>query len=464
MSAFSETDRSREIVALSAPCSAPRLTMTSPSRPIHRASGVVIAAILGAIAIGWLSAGASTAHAAGVGALQQGISARQSQVSGLSGAVKATSGQLARLNGSIATLQGQIARIQADLDAKRADLLRLRGALIAARTRLAQLETFEVHAQAVLSRQLVNSYESDRPNIVGVVLAANGFSDLLERLAFARRIQTQDAQVVGQVRTARQAVAAQATRLGGLEARQQLITTQVLTRRDSLARARLGLVQRQIVVARSQATSTSRLADVRGQLGNLQRQLSKLQAAQAAAAAARAAASAPGPGSSNGSGTSSGSSSSSGSGSSSSSGAGGAPQVSSGGGFTFPMSKGAATPPGTWTLDQGVDIAAPGGTALLAVGSGTIVLHGIGGFGPSAPVLHLDTGQYVYYGHAGPGNMLAIGTHVSAGQVISEVGSGIVGFSSGPHLEIGYCDSSGTPLGGGTASQMLSLLQGAYGG
>jgi murein DD-endopeptidase MepM/ murein hydrolase activator NlpD len=128
------------------------------------------------------------------------------------------------------------------------------------------------------------------------------------------------------------------------------------------------------------------------------------------------------------------------------------------------MSKGAASPPGTWTLDQGVDIAAPGGTPLLAVGSGTIVLHGIGGFGPSAPVLHLDSGQYVYYGHAGPGNMLPIGTHVGAGQVISEVGSGIVGISSGPHLEIGYSDSSGTPLGSQSAPQMMSLLQGAYGG
>jgi murein DD-endopeptidase MepM/ murein hydrolase activator NlpD len=140
----------------------------------------------------------------------------------------------------------------------------------------------------------------------------------------------------------------------------------------------------------------------------------------------------------------------------------GASQVSSGGGFTFPLPKGAASPPGTWTLDQGVDIAAPGNTPLLAVGSGTIVLHGIGGFGPSAPVLHLDSGAYVYYGHAGPGNMVPVGTHVGAGQVISEVGAGIVGISTGPHLEIGFCDGSGTPLGGGTASQMMSFLQGSY--
>jgi len=439
--------------------------MTSPSRPIPRALGVVIAGILGALIFGFSPGVVSVVRAAGVGALQQGISSRQSQISGLSGTLKVTSGQLARLNASISSLQGRIARIQTDLDAKRAELLKLRGALIAARTRLAQLETFEAHAQTVLAQQLVTSYESNRPNLVGVVLAANGFSDLLERLAFARRIQKQDAKVVGQVRSARRAVAAQATGLGRLEARQQRITMQVLGRRDSLARDKVSLVQHQIVVARSRASSASRLAGARGQLGDLQRQLSKLQAAQAAAAARAAAAASPGPGSSSGSSSSSGSGSSGAASGSGSSGAGaGAPQVSSSGGFTFPMSKGAAVSPGSWTLDQGVDIAAPGGTPLLAVGSGTIVLHGIGGFGPSAPVLHLDSGQYVYYGHAGPGNMLAIGTHVSAGQVISEVGSGIVGLSSGPHLEIGFCDSSGTPLGGGTASQMLSLLQGSYGG
>jgi hypothetical protein len=96
------------------------------------------------------------------------------------------------------------------------------------------------------------------------------------------------------------------------------------------------------------------------------------------------------------------------------------------------------------------------------------VLHGIGGFGPWAPVLHcdspLDGYSYVYYGHAGPANQLPVGTHVSAGQVISEVGPGIVGISSGPHIEIGFCDSSGAPLGGGTAATMMSLLQSAYGG
>jgi murein DD-endopeptidase MepM/ murein hydrolase activator NlpD len=142
-------------------------------------------------------------------------------------------------------------------------------------------------------------------------------------------------------------------------------------------------------------------------------------------------------------------------------------QRSSSGGFTFPMPKGDVSPPGTWSPDDGVDIAAPGGTPEFAVCSGTLVLHGIGGFGPSAPVLHCDSPlagySYVYYGHAGPGNWVPVGTHLGQGQVISQVGYGIVGISTGPHLEIGFADSSGGPVGPSSAPAMMSLLQAAYG-
>jgi murein DD-endopeptidase MepM/ murein hydrolase activator NlpD len=394
---------------------------------------------LGGVAATQLLPGSPPARAASIGLLQQQISAGQNQISNLSGALGAATNRLSALNSSISSLQAQIAQVQRDLDAKRAELLKLRTELAAARTRLAQLEAFEAHAETVLSQQLVNAYESDRPDIVSVVLEAQGFQDLLERIAFAQRIRKQNVEVVSQVRAARRAVAAQATRLGALETRQQALTTQVLQQRNSLARDRLSLVQQQLAVAQVRNDKASQLANARAQVADLQGQLSKIQAAQTAAAAAA-------------------------------SGVGGASvgagQVSSGGGFTFPLPKGAASPPGTWSLDQGVDIAAPGGTPELAVCSGTIVLHGIGGFGPWAPVLHCDGAvggyDYVYYGHAGPGNQLPVGTHVGAGQVMSEIGSGIVGISTGPHLEIGFADSSGSPIGGGSASTMMSLLQGSY--
>src|SRR6202008_2381666 len=86
-----------------------------------------------------------------------------------------------------------------------------------------------------------------------------------------------------------------------------------------------------------------------------------------------------------------------------------APAPSSGG-VVFPLPKSAASPPRSWSPDDGVDLSAPGDTPEYAVCSGTIVLHGIGGFGPWAPVLHCDSPidgySYVYYGHAGPENQL----------------------------------------------------------
>ena len=79
-------------------------------------------------------------------------------------------------------------------------------------------------ADEVLSRQLISAYETDQFDIVSVVLEATGFNDLLERLSFAQRIENQDVRIVSQARAARRAVAAQATRLGARNARQQTLT------------------------------------------------------------------------------------------------------------------------------------------------------------------------------------------------------------------------------------------------
>jgi murein DD-endopeptidase MepM/ murein hydrolase activator NlpD len=414
--------------------------MLSFPRHFSRVVCAFLVAVVMAVGIVWLLTRSPTARAASSSQLQQQISAGQSRISSLAGAVSAASSRVARLNSNISSLQGQITRIQADLNAKRVELLRLRSQLTAARTRLSQLEAFEARAERVLSKQLVNDYETDRPDIVSVVLESRGFQDLLERISFASKIRKQNAQVVAHVRAARRAVAAQATRLGALDARQQQLTTAVLRQRNALARIKIGIVQQELAAAQDRRTKAGQLADTRAHVSDLQHQLEKLQATQTAV-------------------------SPSGASGSSSVGAG---QVSSGGGFTFPLPKGTASPPGMWSLDQGVDIAAPGNTPELAVCSGTIVLHGIGGFGPWAPVLHCDSplsgGSYVYYGHAGPADQLPIGSHVSAGQVMSSIGPGIVGISTGPHIEIGFCDSSGTPVGGGTASEMMALLRSSYGG
>lgn len=129
--------------------------------------------------------------------------------------------------------------------------------------------------------------------------------------------------------------------------------------------------------------------------------------------------------------------------------------------FPFPKGAPGVAPPSGWTTDQGVDIAAPAGTPELAVGSGTIVQEGIAGFGPSAPILRLDQpingNRFVYYGHAGP-DRVPVGAHVTAGQQITEVGAGIVGISTGPHLELGISPTPNPAPVNATSPQLRQLL------
>jgi murein DD-endopeptidase MepM/ murein hydrolase activator NlpD len=398
------------------------------------------------MAVWLIVSGAPFARAAGSGQLQQKLSTTRQKVTGLSSDVAAAKGRVNQLTAGIASLSSRLAAVQGDLDAKRTELLRLRGELTSAQARLARQERIVAADQRLLATQLVGRYEGARPDIVDVVLEATGFNDLLNRLAFAQRIGRQDARIVGNVTAARRAVSVQAIRLGTLSTRQNQLAEQSLTERDQVARLRVRLVSERLAAAQTASAKAGQLASATAQVDALTRTLARLQAAQAAGVSPTAPAAGSG-----GSG----------------SGGGGAPRGPVSHGFEFPMPKADVSPPATWSLDDGVDIAAPGGTPELAACSGTIVQHGIGGFGPSAPVLHCDSPlaghDYIYYGHAGPGNWTPIGTHVSQGQVISQVGDGIVGISSGPHLELGFADASGSPIGPSSAPTMMSLLRSAYG-
>jgi murein DD-endopeptidase MepM/ murein hydrolase activator NlpD len=139
-------------------------------------------------------------------------------------------------------------------------------------------------------------------------------------------------------------------------------------------------------------------------------------------------------------------------------------------GFVFPFANPRQVESsGSWTEDQGIDMFARGnacGSAaiLVAVGDGVVIQEGISGFGPTAPVLRMTSGPFkgrnVYYGHTGH-VYVPVGAHVRAGQRLAQIGCGSVGYSSGPHLEIGVGEPGGPPCCPGmhqTSGLMLRAL------
>ena len=87
-------------------------------------------------------------------------------------------------------------------------------------------------ATDVLSSNLANAYESGRPDIVSVVLTSRGFSELLERVDFLKRISAHNGNILAQTRDAKTAVAKQESQLQTMRKRFSVLAKEAVVDRD----------------------------------------------------------------------------------------------------------------------------------------------------------------------------------------------------------------------------------------
>ena len=118
----------------------------------------------------------------------------------------------------VAIIEGRLADAQADLNAAQARLTTTQARLAAERKRLARLRKRLAESRALLTDLLRQRYMSTRPDLVSVVLDADGFADLLERMEFLQRIEDSDTAIVDVVRAARRDAGRETVVLTKLEA------------------------------------------------------------------------------------------------------------------------------------------------------------------------------------------------------------------------------------------------------
>jgi murein DD-endopeptidase MepM/ murein hydrolase activator NlpD len=343
--------------------------------------------------------------------LQQRLDATQSKLSHvqahagvLTTRISHESAQLDRLTAEVAQLRNKEAAVAARLAQKQAELE-------AAQVRLDHLKKRLRDAVQILEQRLVAIYESNEPDLITVLLQANGFDDLLARSQYMTTLQDQNNDIVVRVRALRNQMQVTVNTV-------RAARDEIAARKQELEATRLKLHKRTDELATARRQQHATLMQVRKQQDDLEGDLSEISQKIAEQLAAQTGALPAGP-------------------------------VRAGSGmFIWPVNGSVVSGFGMrWgQMHEGIDIAVPTGTQIRAAASGTVSIAGVeGGYGNYTCIDH-GGGLSTCYAHQ-ERILVSSGQHVAQAQIIGI--SDCTGHCLGPHVhfEVRVNGQAVDPLG-----------------
>jgi murein DD-endopeptidase MepM/ murein hydrolase activator NlpD len=369
-------------------------------------------------------------------ALRNQIESAKNKEGVLSNQIEAASAEISSLEGDIGVLSERLSSLEGELAEHRKRLAHLEEKYLDQTRYLNRLIRDHAIAQRHLEERLVQLYEADQTDAVEILLQVRSLSEAIEQIDFMNDVGRQDREIAGQLERLKIAMREARKRTG--EIKQQVAeATAVLAEKTEEAReAEAALVARREALAAARADKRGLLVSTREERHHDEEDLDELAAASAQLAAEIQAA------------QSSSSSSGGGAGGGGSGGASApADTTASASGFIWPVAGTVTSGFGyRWgRLHEGIDIAAPSGTAVHAAASGTIIYAGgLGGYGN---IVVIDHGGGLSTAYAHLSSIWVAGGSVSQGQAIGAVGC--TGSCTGPHLhfEVRVNGSAVDPLG-----------------
>jgi murein DD-endopeptidase MepM/ murein hydrolase activator NlpD len=320
--------------------------------------------------------------------------------------------RIERLTAAVATLRDREAAVEVRLNAKQTELDRAEAQLDVAKRRLAVMRAHLKRALESLRGRLVAIYETGTPDVLSVIVGANGYDDLVDSTEYLNRIHGMDEAIVGRVRELRDRVKLTVTRLRTAKNTIEAARDTIAAEEQALADARSAVQRRQASLVSARGERLAALKKIREHEQELDGSVAAIQGKIAAQLGGLGSAPLPA----------------------------GPIRGGSGSGLIWPVDGavvsgfGSRTINGSYEYHPGIDIAVPSGTPIRAAAAGTVIFTepeaSSGGYGNYTCIDH-GGGLSTCYAHQETFAVSA-GQQVAQGQVIGY--SDCTGYCFGPHL------------------------------
>jgi murein DD-endopeptidase MepM/ murein hydrolase activator NlpD len=329
--------------------------------------------------------------------------------------------RIKRLTTEVAVLRGREAAVEVRLAAKQAELDHAVEELDRAKRQLAVMRARLERALVALRERLIAMYETGTPDVLSVIVGADGYDDLIDRTEYLNHIRGMDEAVVTRVRDLRDRIKLTVARLRTVKEQIETARDAIAAEEQALATARAAVQQRQSALVGVRRTRMAALEQIEDTEEHLHGEVTEIQAELAARLGEMASSPLPA-----------------------------GPIRYGSGQFIWPVDGPVVSGFGMrWgRMHEGVDIAVPAGTPIRAAADGSVVLvqseAESGGYGNFTCLDH-GGGLQTCYAHQS--SFAVTSGSVSQGDVIGYVGC--TGHCYGDHLhfEVRIGGAPTDPLG-----------------